>query len=224
MSSSIARLRSRAAALPAVVLACALAACAAHEMPPPMPLPMPPQAPPPGTPTTQPGAVQPDVTLGFAPRWGSPGSAVQVTAPGLTPNATVEIGFALPGELPRPLGTYTTDAQGTLNASVRVPDWAQTGRVYSFFVGVPGQEPRLIRDGFHIASADGTVRLEGTLTDEGVECPAMRSADGRLYTLSGDVREFGRGHRVIVEGTLPDVSVCMQGTTVEVRSIRRADG
>jgi hypothetical protein len=59
---------------------------------------------------------------------------------------------------------------------------------------------------------------------EGVNPNRVRSADVRLYTLAGDVREFGSGDRVIVEGTLPEVSVCMQGTTVEVRSIRRADG
>ena len=32
--------------------------------------------------------------------------------------------------------------------------------------------------------------IEGVLTNEGVECPALRADDGKLYTLMGDLRGF----------------------------------
>lgn len=65
----------------------------------------------------------------------------------------------------------------------------------------------------------GIITVSGTLTGEGITCPALRGSDGRLYTLAGDVR--GRpGDRVRVEGRIVRSSICMQGTTLEVRRIR----
>lgn len=61
--------------------------------------------------------------------------------------------------------------------------------------------------------------LEGELTDEGVECPAFRGDDGELYTLTGDMAGFQPGDRVRIVGTLVEVSICMQGTTVEIVEI-----
>jgi hypothetical protein len=49
----------------------------------------------------------------------------------------------------------------------------------------------------------------------------MRGTDGRLYTLVGDLRGFKTGDHVVVEATVAEVSFCMQGTTLEVKSIRR---
>jgi len=71
------------------------------------------------------------------------------------------------------------------------------------------------------APPPGTVRVEGLLTSDGVECPSMRGTDGRLYTLVGDLRGFKTGDHVVVEATVAEVSFCMQGTTLEVKSIRR---
>jgi hypothetical protein len=75
--------------------------------------------------------------------------------------------------------------------------------------GLVGVEP-------HIAQAPAT------LTREGVECPAMRGDDGRLYTLAGDIGRFGPGDRVRVRGQRADASICQQGTTIEVERIRSA--
>jgi hypothetical protein len=63
--------------------------------------------------------------------------------------------------------------------------------------------------------------VAGTLTTEGIECPALRGEDGRLYTLTGDTRGYGPGDRVCVCGTLPEVSICMQGTTIGVTNMTR---
>jgi len=71
------------------------------------------------------------------------------------------------------------------------------------------------------ASSDGeTFCILGTVTGEGVECPAIRGADGNLYTLVGKVGELAPGETVCVCGTAAGVSYCMQGTTIAVTETR----
>ena len=66
-----------------------------------------------------------------------------------------------------------------------------------------------------------TLRVQGRLTDEGVECPALRADNGTLYTLLGEIEGFKPGDRVVVEGTRVEISFCMQGTTLQVKKISR---
>ena len=63
-----------------------------------------------------------------------------------------------------------------------------------------------------------TIRVTGIITNEGVECTALRSDDGRLYTLAGRFR-LKPGTRVRVIGRLAEASFCMQGTTINPRHI-----
>jgi hypothetical protein len=58
--------------------------------------------------------------------------------------------------------------------------------------------------------------IEGVLTDEGVECPAMRAADGTLYTLMGDLRGFKPNEPVCIVPEPIDMTYCLQGTTMHV--------
>jgi hypothetical protein len=62
----------------------------------------------------------------------------------------------------------------------------------------------------------GVICVRGKLTDEGTECQALRSDDGQLYTLIGDLKGFKIGDTVIVCGAVAEVSICMQGTTIIV--------
>jgi hypothetical protein len=65
-----------------------------------------------------------------------------------------------------------------------------------------------------------SVRVTGVLTDEGVECPALRGDDGQLYTLTPrDLQGFQVGDRVAVVGKVAEISFCQQGTTLEVQKI-----
>lgn len=59
----------------------------------------------------------------------------------------------------------------------------------------------------------------GTLTDEGVECQALRSTDDLLFTLVGDLSGVENGDKVFVCGLIATVSTCMQGTTINVSGI-----
>lgn len=66
-----------------------------------------------------------------------------------------------------------------------------------------------------------SLTLSGKLTAEGVECPAFRAEDNTLYTLTGDLKGFKAGDRVCLEGTVVEASICMQGTTLKLTSIRK---
>jgi hypothetical protein len=61
-----------------------------------------------------------------------------------------------------------------------------------------------------------TICVKGKLTDEGVECQAFRSTTGELFTLMGNLNGFQNSDEVIVCGTIVDISICMQGTTISV--------
>jgi len=80
---------------------------------------------------------------------------------------------------------------------------------------LPPEENRPKEEAFHETPK---VFLMGTLTDEGVECLALRTLNGVLYTLVGDLsgKGFEAGDTVYVVGTITPVSFCMQGTTVAV--------
>ena len=66
---------------------------------------------------------------------------------------------------------------------------------------------------------DSILRVGGTLTEDGVECPALRGEDGQLYTLTGDLEGMAPGDHVCVQGRLAEISICQQGTTLSVEQI-----
>lgn len=72
------------------------------------------------------------------------------------------------------------------------------------------------------ATAEAGLRVVGTLTSEGVECPTLRSLDGTLYTLAGSIDPFKDGDQVVVTGRRAEQSTCMQGTTINVEKIAPA--
>jgi hypothetical protein len=70
------------------------------------------------------------------------------------------------------------------------------------------------------AQGNRTLNIRGTLTDEGVECRALRGDDGQLYTLTGDLGGFQTGDRVHVRGKVAERTFCGQGTTIVVEDIK----
>ena len=59
----------------------------------------------------------------------------------------------------------------------------------------------------------------GLLTEDGVECPAMQSMEGEVFTLIGDLQGRGAGDMVCACGHPVEMSTCMQGTTIELTRI-----
>ena len=75
------------------------------------------------------------------------------------------------------------------------------------------------------ASSEGvSVTIVGKLTNEGVECQALRGDDGQLYTLlGGELGDLPVETRVRVIGERLEFSSCQQGITIRVQSITPAD-
>jgi hypothetical protein len=63
--------------------------------------------------------------------------------------------------------------------------------------------------------------IDGWLSDEGAECPALRDHGGRLWTLTGDAHSLRPGEHVRLYGRVVDGSACAwQGTTFEVLEVK----
>ena len=91
--------------------------------------------------------------------------------------------------------------------------------------GQPAGSRTTERPQAHLVSAEpetasaGEVCVRGRLTDEGIECQAMRGADGRLYTLAGNLGGLAPGAQACICGTVAELSTCMQGTTLAITRI-----
>lgn len=159
-----------------------------------------------------------------SPNEGTVSSDVEVMVNGFPPGERVEIGFGPPASEYEVLTHGFADPEGTLTLVVEVPTWADTGREYVFVADSNGPGEAAVSDPFMVRRTDGAdmVHLTGVLTDEGVECPALRSDQGGLYTLAGETGRFDTGDRVEVHGTVAEMSICMQGTTISVEDIGNA--
>lgn len=77
---------------------------------------------------------------------------------------------------------------------------------------------------FCATAPKGGVTITGIATSEGVECPAVRGDDGKLYTIVGkDIEKLEPGVRVKITGVVVEMSTCMQGTTIKASSIEVED-
>lgn len=203
----------------------------APEPPPPLPAeapadqPVDPPADSAAEPPTDPGDDAPlEAQLSVSPQRGETGASVTLEARGLIPRATITIGFGQAQSEYEILESLEADQDGSLRTTARVPDWAEADRDYVFVADGPRS---LAVARFTVTGTEDppeSVEVTGMLTDEGVECPALRSDDGQLYTLAGDTGNFTVGDRVTVQGTIAEMSTCMQGTTIRVESIVAGGG
>ena len=72
------------------------------------------------------------------------------------------------------------------------------------------------------------VRVEGQITEEGIECIALRSDEGELFTLLEVPDPFDQwrryvGMRFLVIGEESQMSHCMQGRTLRVVTMTMID-
>ena len=159
-------------------------------------------------------------TIRVTPDHAEPGETVQITASGFPSGEEVVIGFGPPESEYEVLTRVTAGPMGQVSAAADVPSWAERARAYVWVVAAPDNEPRAISGHFHVGdepqSGEESVRITGVVTDEGVECTALRADDGALYTLTGEPEWVQPGDRIVVTGRLVEVSTCMQGTTISV--------
>ncbi|MGH7730858.1 MAG: DUF5818 domain-containing protein [Candidatus Eiseniibacteriota bacterium] len=58
----------------------------------------------------------------------------------------------------------------------------------------------------------------------GAECPMLVTAEGRRFSLAGDLGRFKTGDRACVMGTVAEISFCMAGeATISIAAIGPAD-
>ncbi len=67
----------------------------------------------------------------------------------------------------------------------------------------------------------GALRLTGVLIEGGIECPLFQASDGSQYTLMGDLKGLKNGDKVQLSGEEVEVSFCMQGKTLSVKTINK---
>ncbi len=165
------------------------------------------------------------LTIDISPEQGTRGEGVRVQAWGFQPGARVDIGFGPPDSEYEVIAHAVAGEQGQVDVRVDVPEWADTERDYVFVADSP-RGRRVVSDPFRViaAGAPAQVTVTGVLTGEGVECPALRTDQGKLYTLAGDLGGHREGDRVTVTGSIAEASVCMQGTTLSIARITAAGG
>ncbi len=169
-------------------------------------------------------------SLTVAPAVAAPGAAVLLTAVGLPGKASVVIGFGPRGGDYALIATgLTTTDRGTLEQPVTVPDQARPGETAVFTAETADGRVRLISDALTIVEPGpppGTrISVDGTLSNEGAECPALRGDDGKLYTLADpSAGGFKPGDRVHVAGEVAGMSLCVQGITLTGTTITATDG
>ncbi len=158
-------------------------------------------------------------TIEVSPRSGTTSTEVSVRVSGIAAGERVEIGFGPPSSEYDVLTDGVADAGGGLTLTVDVPNWADADQEYVFVADAGGPDRRAVSEPFLVRAAGDVVLVTGVLTEEGVECPALRGDNGRLYTLTGDLGRFDAGDRVEVRGEIAEMSMCMQGTTLAVQDI-----
>lgn len=153
------------------------------------------------------------------------GGFVTVEIEGLPPRAPVALRAGPDGTRLPIQRTGRAGRDGAATVEIDIPDRARSGEVWRVEALDPRGRP-VASARFRIAGRDrGPDRgfsVSGLLTREGVECPALRSADGELYTLSGALRGFRAGDSVTVTGRPTQRSLCQQGTTIEVETIEES--
>lgn len=156
---------------------------------------------------------------------------VVIYGSGFRPGERVRV---LVGEGPYRLNgdvTLRANRRGDVEASVDLPRWARPGSAVYFGLESRDSNARaVISRPYEVAGRRpapqpdrGRIEMSGTLTRQGAECPVMRGDDGRTYSLAGELRGFRPGDRIFVEGRIAEMSICQQGTTIDVRRVSQAD-
>lgn len=158
-----------------------------------------------------------------------PGQAVEVEVAGFPPGEEVLVGGGLAQSEFQVSERLRTDGAGASTVTLTVPSSAGPGEAWVFVAMTGDRDLRARTEALPVAgggadegiAGTGVVTVEGVVSDEGVECLAIRGDDGRLYTLVGRHAGLEPGQRVRVSGEVAEMSFCMQGTTLAVRSITR---
>lgn len=183
-------------------------------------------------PTRQPSAARSydQATLEIDKFQGAPGDEVVIEASGLAPEEPLTVGVSGSGQTFVALGEVAADRRGRLRAGVTVPDWALPRDRMLFTLKRAGGSS-VSSTPFRVAAASGggfsaagaPMTVNGWLV-QGVECPMLRTADGRNFALAGAPQGLDYGAYVEVSGARRRISSCQAGEgTIEVQALAPAD-
>lgn len=150
------------------------------------------------------------------PLHGPPGTEVTVYTENLPLQAAVHLGVGATRTGFEALYTAEQGMWGEVSGTITIPETAPWDRAVLLVAFDAIFAPIGLSEPFHVTRDDGSLRRTGEVTDEGVECLAFRDADGYLYTLVGETEGLEPGDEAVVEGTIAEASICMQGTTIVV--------
>ena len=156
---------------------------------------------------TGPMLIQQKLPLSITPRGGAIGSKVSLEATGLPPQSNLLIAFANLQSY-QLMQRVTTDDEGYFTTTQEVPPWAIVGGVHYLFASFSDERPLALSEGFHVTTADGTVRVRGKIGDQAEGCVELRNSGDVLYHLVGGIGERALGDRVTVTGTIADAAAC----------------
>lgn len=178
-----------------------------------------------------PGRDRPGASVWIAPNSGTMRDEVTLKARNLRPGDWVTVGVGPRSSEWRRIDEVQVNADGTLTASVEVPDWADPGDDLIFVVDTDrgmtfksGVFDVIARDGDDGRTGDGgqdreRMALQGRVR-QGAECTILRTPDGNTWSMVSDDVESTVGEYVEVRGTRAEASFCMQGIgTIDVSSI-----
>jgi hypothetical protein len=162
-----------------------------------------------------------DPVVSVSPSRAEAGVAVTFVASGFPPDSEVTISAGAAASQQTVLAQARTDNEGRIESSVMLP--ADAADEVVIVVSSADDRVRAISGIVTVAREErpsGPITITGRVTDEGVECIAVRGDDGRLYTLAGGDRDRLRtGARVRITGTVAEMSFCMQGTTINATTV-----
>ena len=73
----------------------------------------------------------------------------------------------------------------------------------------------------NVVPKPGAGLVTGILIEGGVECQLFQANDGTQYTLLGNLEGFKNGDKVQLAGEEVEISFCMQGKTLSVKTINK---
>ena len=166
--------------------------------------------------------VAPDSIRGIQevePLHGPPGTEVTVYTENLPLQARVHLGVGATRTGFEALYEVQQGMWGEVGGTITIPENVPWDRAILIVAFAANFAPIGFSEPFHVTRADGILQRTGEITDEGVECLAMRDTDGFLYTLIGDTGSLAPGQEATLQGRYVEASICQQGTTIEVVDI-----
>jgi hypothetical protein len=164
--------------------------------------------------------------LTFSPAAGWLGTRVELMGQGFLPFERLRLLVGRTAYDLRRHKNVRTNRRGRVQTSVELPEWARPGRRVFFALQSFDGRRRAAAGPFRVIERPKPAQpltVRGTIVTGGSECALFRSDDGRRFSLTGNLGGFQPGDRVTVRGRVAELSTCMQGPTLAVQRISKAE-